>query len=110
RVWEGGGEAAGDRVGRAGARAGVLAFLATPRPGAAPGALLVALAPLDVALGRVRRVAHELNNLLMTILTLGDLVRSELPAGSDGVADLEEIRAAAHRAGELVRDLHHLLD
>jgi CheY-like chemotaxis protein len=50
--------------------------------------------------------AHDLNNLLATILGCAELVLLRLEAGSPVRRDLEEIRSAAERAAGLVRALN----
>ena len=50
-------------------------------------------------------VAHDFNNLLTTILTMCQMLQSELPADSAVQADLEAIRGAAEHGSELTRKL-----
>jgi signal transduction histidine kinase len=50
-------------------------------------------------------VAHDFNNLLMIINNYVTLVRDELPEGSQGREDIDEIGRAAERGGRLTRQL-----
>ncbi len=50
-------------------------------------------------------VAHDFNNLLMIIHNYVTLVRDELPEGSQGREDIDEIGRAAERGGRLTRQL-----
>jgi signal transduction histidine kinase len=54
---------------------------------------------------QTRRVAHDLNNLLMVILGEAELASSDLPDGSPAAESLEAIQTAGRRAAELVRQL-----
>jgi two-component system, cell cycle sensor histidine kinase and response regulator CckA len=58
------------------------------------------------AIGRLAGgVAHDFNNLLTAIFGYADLLREELPEGSAGRKDTDEIRKAAERAAGLTRQL-----
>jgi PAS domain S-box-containing protein len=50
-------------------------------------------------------IAHDFNNLLSVITTVTDLVIDELPPDDVHTADLRQVRAAAHSASELTRQL-----
>jgi len=50
-------------------------------------------------------VAHDFNNILTAIIGYGELVRTELPPGSDLLSDQEEVLKAAYRARELVKQI-----
>jgi signal transduction histidine kinase len=50
-------------------------------------------------------VAHEINNLLTVITVYGGMVLSELPQDARQREEMREIMDAAHRAGELTREL-----
>lgn len=50
-------------------------------------------------------LAHDLNNLLLPIMTLTELVMDDLPAGSPARDDLERVIAAAEHARGLVQRL-----
>jgi signal transduction histidine kinase/ActR/RegA family two-component response regulator len=50
-------------------------------------------------------VAHDFNNLLTAIFGNLELARSEMPPGSRGAEDLDEVRRAAERAAQLTRQL-----
>lgn len=50
-------------------------------------------------------VAHDFNNILMSILGRAELALLEAPSGSRVAGDLAEIRQAAHRASDLVQQL-----
>jgi PAS domain S-box-containing protein len=59
-------------------------------------------------------IAHDFNNLLTTILTMCQMLESELPADAVYQADLAAIRGAAQHGSELTRKLlafsrHHQL-
>jgi nitrogen-specific signal transduction histidine kinase len=61
------------------------------------------------AVGRLSAgIAHDFNNLLAPILTVSGVVRDELPGDSPLRADLDDIRAAATKARDLVRALQTL--
>ncbi|MCG3199803.1 MAG: Sensor histidine kinase RcsC [bacterium] len=58
------------------------------------------------ALGQLAAgIAHDFNNTLQAILNYGQFVQEELPADSRSSEDLREVIKAAHRAGELSRQL-----
>ncbi len=58
------------------------------------------------AVGRLAGgVAHDFNNLLTAILGYCDLMKSDIPEGSNLAQDLGEIWAAAEKAAELTRQL-----
>jgi nitrogen-specific signal transduction histidine kinase len=50
-------------------------------------------------------IAHDFNNLLTTILTMCQMLESELPADAAAQGDLTAIRGAAQRGSELTRKL-----
>ena len=50
-------------------------------------------------------IAHDFNNLLTGILGNADLALEDLPAGSSGREQLEQVRLAATRAAELTRQM-----
>ncbi len=50
-------------------------------------------------------IAHDLNNLLTTMMGSAGLVRLGLPAGSPGIAHVDHIEAAAQQAADLARQL-----
>ncbi|MGE5926812.1 MAG: ATP-binding protein [Gemmatimonadota bacterium] len=51
-------------------------------------------------------IAHDLNNVLATVVANADLARQAVPAELEGVhADLAEVRRAAHRGAEMIRKL-----
>ena len=50
-------------------------------------------------------VAHDFNNLLTAIISFAGFLREELPPGSEGVDDVDEIRRAADRGAGLVKQL-----
>jgi PAS domain S-box-containing protein len=50
-------------------------------------------------------IAHDFNNLLTIVLSLTELVRSGLPPGHDGHADLARIREATEQAANLAAQL-----
>jgi PAS domain S-box-containing protein len=50
-------------------------------------------------------LAHDFNNLLTTILTMCQMLQSELPPDATVQADLEAIRGAAEHGSELTRKL-----
>ncbi len=50
-------------------------------------------------------LAHDFNNLLTTILTMCQMLKSELPADATVQADLDAIRGAAEHGSELTRKL-----
>jgi len=59
-------------------------------------------------------IAHDFNNLLTTILTMCQMLESELPADAASQGDLAAIRGAAQHGSELTRKLlafsrHHQL-
>ncbi len=59
-----------------------------------------------IALGTmVGGTAHSINNHLMPIMSLADLVRRELPAGSTQANDLAKVVEAARSAAEMVNQL-----
>ncbi|MBI5154772.1 PAS domain-containing protein [Candidatus Poribacteria bacterium] len=57
-------------------------------------------------MGRVAGgVAHDINNLLMPIMSFTELVAETLPRGDERLNDLEQVLAAARRAAELTKQL-----
>ena len=51
-------------------------------------------------------IAHDLNNVLATVVANADLARQSVPAELEGVhADLAEVRRAANRGAEMIRKL-----
>ncbi|HEU4827836.1 MAG TPA: ATP-binding protein [Gemmatimonadales bacterium] len=51
-------------------------------------------------------IAHDLNNVLATVVANADLARQAVPSELEGVhADLAEVRRAAHRGAEMIRKL-----
>ena len=50
-------------------------------------------------------IAHDLNNVLATVVANADLVRHAIPDDGAVRADLEEIRRAAHRGADMIRKL-----
>jgi two-component system, cell cycle sensor histidine kinase and response regulator CckA len=58
------------------------------------------------AVGRLAGgVAHDFNNMLTAILGYSDILRDSLSDRPDALADIEEIRKAGERAGQLIRQL-----
>ena len=58
------------------------------------------------AVGRLAGgVAHDFNNLLTVIANYGQFLKQELPPGTRGRADLEELLGATRRATSLTRQL-----
>ena len=58
------------------------------------------------AVGRLAGgVAHDFNNLLTVIANYGQFLKQELPPGTRGRADLEELLGATRRAASLTRQL-----
>jgi two-component system, cell cycle sensor histidine kinase and response regulator CckA len=58
------------------------------------------------AVGRLAGgVAHDFNNVLTAILGYSDILRDSLRDNPSALADLEEIRKAGQRAGQLTRQL-----
>jgi len=47
-------------------------------------------------------MAHDFNNILQPILLFSDLLRSEVPAASEGAKYIEHITRSATRAGDLI--------
>ncbi len=69
-------------------------------------------APSQVSLERIEAiqqlaagVAHELNNLLLSVTTVSDLMQERLASGSDVRSQLEWLATAVTRGGALGRDL-----
>lgn len=61
------------------------------------------------AVGRIAGgIAHDINNLLLVILSFGGLAASQLPSSSPALGDLAEIRGAAERATLLTKQLLNL--
>lgn len=52
--------------------------------------------------------AHDLNNHMAAILSFAELVLESLPEGHPAREDVEEIRAAGHRAVARTRELDQL--
>lgn len=52
-------------------------------------------------------VAHDLNNVLMAIQSLSSLIIMESPSDDSRIQHCEDIRAAARRGGELIKNLLH---
>ena len=51
-------------------------------------------------------IAHDLNNVLATVVANADLARQSVPPELEGVhADLGEVKRAAHRGAEMIRKL-----
>src|SRR5690606_7279712 len=50
-------------------------------------------------------IAHDLNNVLATVVANADLVRHAIPDDAAVRADLDEIRRAAHRGADMIRKL-----
>lgn len=50
-------------------------------------------------------IAHDFNNILTAILGYTDLLREDLPLGSEARAKLEEVAKASNRAKELVKHI-----
>lgn len=64
---------------------------------------------MDHRTGALDALAHDLNNLLTTIVGSADLLLASLPDGQDR-HDAAEIRAAGRRAADLVRRLPRAMD
>ena len=52
-----------------------------------------------------RAIAHDLNNLLTVVLTYGQLLREQIPAGSDESRTVDEMLDAAASGATLARQL-----
>ena len=50
-------------------------------------------------------IAHDFNNILSPIIGFTEMTAAEMPPGSQGRANLEEVLAAAQRAKEMVRHI-----
>jgi signal transduction histidine kinase/ActR/RegA family two-component response regulator len=50
-------------------------------------------------------IAHDFNNLLTTVLANSEFALSRLPAGSPGHEEVSDIRSAAKRGADLIRQL-----
>jgi PAS domain S-box-containing protein len=50
-------------------------------------------------------IAHDFNNLLMAVLGNADLALEDLPAGSPGRSNVQEVKVIAVRAAELCRQM-----
>ncbi len=59
----------------------------------------------ETALGHVRGIAHELNNMLMVIRTFSEVLARELPPESRGRKSLGRIQEATDRAATLADQL-----
>jgi len=58
------------------------------------------------AIGRLTGgIAHDFNNVLTALRNYAELVRAELPPGSDAAADIEEVLRTTDRATSLTRQL-----
>jgi len=79
------------------------------RLGAVPldggGVLLVPVDTPPPSPGAIRAVAHDLNNILLTVMTFTDLLHADAEPGSQTAADLREIKDASVRASALVQRL-----
>lgn len=115
RALEGLGEASGEECRHAfrGTGRGGEAFWCEARctPLEAGGAAVVVCVvverePGSAAVGRqAGRIAHELNNVLSTVMGHAELARGELEDGSQAAADLEAIELAVDRASLLTARL-----
>jgi two-component system, cell cycle sensor histidine kinase and response regulator CckA len=58
------------------------------------------------AIGRVAaNIAHDVNNVLMAIVSIAEFVRGEFPADSHGAVETDALIEAAWRGGRLMRGL-----
>lgn len=58
------------------------------------------------AVGRVAaNIAHDVNNVLMSIVSMAEYLQGEVPPGSAAVAEVEALIEAAWRGGRLMRGL-----
>jgi len=58
---------------------------------------------------RARRIVHDLNNVLATILGSADLIHLRLKKGDPSLEEVREIQKAAERGAKLTRQLFTLL-
>lgn len=84
----------------------VLQVCAAPLDGG--GVLLVSAEAAPGFPGAIRAVAHDLNNILLTVMTFTDLLRADAEPGSQAAADLGEIKEASTRASVLVQRLFQI--
>jgi signal transduction histidine kinase len=73
-------------------------------PGSEPNDRGQQIAPAQFA-KNTRAVAHELNNLLTTIISFGGFLAEDLPADSPMREDVSEVLTAARSAASLVEEL-----
>jgi signal transduction histidine kinase len=73
-------------------------------PGSEPNDRGQKIAPAQFA-KNTRAVAHELNNLLTTIISFGGFLAEDLPADSPMREDVSEVLTAARSAASLVEEL-----
>jgi PAS domain S-box-containing protein len=50
-------------------------------------------------------IAHDFNNLLVSILGFTELAKLAVPVDSEAVSDLDQVTRAAHRAGDLTKQI-----
>jgi PAS domain S-box-containing protein len=50
-------------------------------------------------------IAHDFNNILGAIVGYSEIIRDDLPPGSPGIHDINQVLKASHRATELVKQI-----
>ncbi|HSG48835.1 MAG TPA: PAS domain-containing protein [Longimicrobiales bacterium] len=70
--------------------------------------LILASGPGPKVRDAIRKVAHDLNNVLLTVMTYTDLLGADAPEGSQSAEDLREIKGASVRGSGLVRALFEI--